>query len=102
METIQMGKRRPKTVTVEFVFDSMDLAIADCQSAGSAHSGPVWERGILRAKEAYRDALLLAGRLSFNARQVAEFEWRSVQLERMITQLQQSPIKRGRLRKTRE
>jgi hypothetical protein len=100
MDSIDRDNNRRNLVSVGFILDFMDLAVANCRSASLSVRGRAVEDNILRAKQAYRDALVLAGRLSFSAKDVAEFEWRSVQLERMIARLQAQRSETAQLAQT--
>jgi hypothetical protein len=87
MRTETRGHRSGNAFKVTFLFNFMDLAIACCNSA-TLHGEDIPERAVASARRSYGSAIRFAGYLSFDARQVAEFEGRSIRLEALIRELQ--------------
>ena len=57
------------------------LLSTDVEAAAARH--------VSRAKKTYAAVLRYAGRLSFSVRDVREFEWRTIRLERAIQKIEQ-------------
>jgi len=86
---IRVASRKPaNALKVELLFNLMDLAITYCKSATLSRQAGLPAKALANAKKLYCDALRLSSKVSFNARQVAEFEWRSVRIESLIRRLQ--------------
>lgn len=98
MEVPVASNKPSNTLEVELLFNLMDLAITCCRSATLSLDGAVPEKALANAKKSYWDALRLCATVSFNAHQVAEFEWRSMRLEGFIRQLESNQTERDEVR----
>jgi hypothetical protein len=95
MEALLASKKLTNPLKVNLLFNLMDLAITCCKSATLTLDGTIPERALASAKKSYWDALQLSATVSFNAQQVAEFEWRSMHLESFIRQFESKQTERN-------
>lgn len=89
---------------IEILLAKIGLVIGICESALKSDDPEAIEGNIRDAKKWYADALRCAGQLSFSVEDVEAFEFRTVRLEEVISQLerrwmfQDSEAVRGRRR----
>jgi len=81
-----MGNR----LVIDLLKNATTLVTTSCTGTADSTDLEVFERSIRHAKKSYACALRYAGRLSFSLQDVRDFELRSVELEKVIAQLEQT------------
>jgi hypothetical protein len=86
----------PNRTATEFVLALTSLAVTCCESAFLSTNSEVIERNIRNAKKVYAIVLRYAGRLSFSVQDVQGFEFRTIRLEKVISELEQRYFDQGK------